>query len=90
MTGVPGRVDQPARGSYSRDMAGKSISIRDRANGGDDAVYLEAPRDACAWKLLIKGKDNKISFRWGMYCGSKKGLTIHKDALRFVTGTAIR
>ena len=54
-------------------MAGKSISIRDRANGGDDAVYLEAPRDACAWKLLIKGKDNKISFRWGMYCGSKKG-----------------
>lgn len=35
-------------------------------------------------------KDNKISFRWGMYCGSKKGKTVPKDALLFVTGATIR
>lgn len=41
-------------------------------------------------KRKAKGKDHEISFRWGMYCGSKKGLTIHKDALLFVTGATIR
>ena len=37
-----------------------------------------------------KAKDNKISFRWGMYAGSKKGQNVPNDALLFVTGATIR
>lgn len=76
-------------------MAGKSISIKVRANDEDYEVYQKTPLDPGPWKLVTKGtypkgKDHKISFRWGMYCGSEKGLTVHKDALLFVTGATIR
>jgi hypothetical protein len=37
-----------------------------------------------------KAKDNKVSFRWGTYCGSKKGQTVPNDALLFVAGATIR
>jgi hypothetical protein len=74
---------------------GKSLSIKVRANGTDYEVYQKAPLDEGPWKLVTKGsftpaKENKISFRWGMYCGSKKGESIRKDALLFVTGVTIR
>ena len=77
------------------NMVGKSLSVKVRANGEDYEVYQKAPLDAGPWKLVTKGsftkaKDNKISFRWGMYAGSKKGESIKNDALLFVTGVAIR
>ena len=79
----------------AENMAGKSLSLKVRANGEDYEVYQKAPLDNGPWKLVTKGsyakaKDNKISFRWGMYCGSKKGQTVPNDALLFVTGVAIR
>ncbi len=76
-------------------MVGKSLGIKVRANGEDYEVYQKAPLDDGPWKLVTKGsftkaKDNKISFRWGMYAGSKKGEVIKNDALLFVTGVTIR
>ena len=81
--------------SLARDMTGKSISIKVRANGEAYEVYQKAPLESGAWKLVTKGtgpkaQDNKIQFRWGMYCGSKKGQTVPNDALLFVTGVTIR
>ena len=77
------------------DMTGKSLRIKVRANGTDYEVYQKPPFDAGPWKLVAKGsftkaKDNKVSFRWGMYAGSKKGESIRNDALLFVTGVAIQ
>ena len=79
----------------AENMVGKSLSVKVRANGEDYEVYQKAPLDAGPWKLVTKGsftmaKDNKISFRWGMYCGSKKGHAVSNDALLFVTGATIR
>lgn len=81
--------------SLAKDMVGKSLSVRVRANGEDYEVYQKAPLDNAPWKLVTKGsftkaKDNKIQFRWGMYAGSKKGHTVPNDALLFVTGVKIR
>lgn len=78
----------------ARDMAGKSLRIKVRANGEEYEVYQKAPLDDGPWKLVTKGsytraKDNKISFRWGMYAGSKKGESISNDAMILVTGAAI-
>jgi len=77
------------------NMLGKSLAIKVRANGTDYEVHQKEPLDESPWKLIAKGsytkaKDNKISFRWGMYCGSKKGATIPKDAMLFVSGATIR
>jgi len=33
-----------------------------------------------------KAKDNKITFRWGMYLGQKKGASVSNDAMHFVAG----
>jgi hypothetical protein len=79
----------------AQNMTGKSLSVKVRANGETYEVYQKAPLENGPWKLVTKGtftkaKDNKIQFRWGMYCGSKKGQTVPNDALLFVTGTAIR
>jgi hypothetical protein len=79
----------------SENMVGKSLSLKVRANGEDYEVYQKAPLDDGPWKLVAKGsftkaKDNTISFRWGMYAGSKKGESIKNDALLFVTGVTIR
>ena len=75
------------------NMAGKSIRIKVRANGEDWEVYQKDPLDKGPWKLVTKGSytkaEGKISFRWGMYCGSKKGQAVPKDALLFVTGVTI-
>lgn len=81
--------------SLAKDMVGKSIRIKVRANGKDYEVYQKDPLDAGPWKLVTKGtgpeaEDNKIQFRWGMYCGSKKGFSVRKDAMIFVTGVTIR
>ena len=76
------------------NMAGKSLSVKVRANGEDYEVYQKAPLDKGPWKLVTKGSytkaQGKISFRWGMYCGSKKGQTVPNDALMFVTGVKIQ
>ncbi|MCX7008234.1 MAG: hypothetical protein NTY53_13475 [Kiritimatiellaeota bacterium] len=79
----------------AENMVGKSLSIKVRANGDDYEVYQKAPLDKGEWKLVTKGsftkaKDSKISFRWGMYAGSKKGEAIKNDALLFVTSVTIR
>lgn len=76
-------------------MVGKSLSIKVRANGEDYEVYQKEPLDPGPWKLAAKGsytkaKDNRISFRWGIYVGSKKGKTVPNDALLFVSGATIR
>lgn len=79
----------------AENMVGKSLSIKVRANGENYEVYQKAPLDKGPWKLVTKGtgpkaEDSKIQFRWGMYCGSKKGLTVPIDALLFVTGVTIK
>ena len=79
----------------AENMVDKSLSIKVRANGEDYEVYQKAPLDDGPWKLVAKGsftkaKDNKLSFRWGMYCGSKKGQSVPNDAMIFVTGATIR
>lgn len=81
--------------SLAKDMVGKSLSVKVRANGEEYEVYQKAPLDSGPWKLAAKGtgpkaKGNKISFRWGIYCGSKKGQTVPSDGLMFVTGVTIR
>jgi len=58
-------------------------------------VYQKEPLDRGDWKLVTRGshtraQDNKISFRWGMYAGSRMGESIKNDALLFVTGATIR
>lgn len=75
-------------------MTGKSLSIKVRANGDVYEVFQKSPLDE-TWSLVTKGsyhqaEDNKISFRWGMYCGSKAGMSIKKNAMLFVTGASIR
>jgi hypothetical protein len=79
----------------AKNMAGKSLNVKVRANGEDYEVYQKAPLDDGPWKLVTKGSftkanDHKISFRWGMYCGSKKAQTVPSDAMLFVTGATIR
>jgi hypothetical protein len=79
----------------AQNMVGKSISIKVRANGTDYEVYQKSLQGKDDWKLVAKGsftksKENKIGFRWGIYCGSKKGLTVPNDALLFVTSVKIR
>ncbi len=78
----------------AENMVGKSIAIKVRANGEDWEVYQKDPLDKAPWKLVTKGSytkaEGKISFRWGMYCGSKKGNTVPKDALLFVTNVKIQ
>lgn len=81
--------------TLARDMVGKSLRIRVRANGEDYEVYQKSPLDEGPWKLVTKGsytkaEENKISFRWGMYCGSKKGESVEKDAMLLVTGVVVR
>jgi hypothetical protein len=81
--------------SLAKDLAGKSIRVKVRANGTAFEVYQKDPFDNGPWTLVTKGagpkaEDNKIQFRWGMYGGSKKGLTVPKDALLFATGVIIR
>ncbi len=79
----------------AKDMIGKSLSIKVRGNGEDYEVYKKAPLDEGDWELVTEGtyakaEGNKIGFRWGMYCGSKKGASITKDALLFVNNVSIR
>lgn len=87
--GVPRKI------VLAEKMTGKSLSIKVRANGRDYEVYQKAPLDPGPWKLAAKGsytpaKDDKISFRWGIYVGSKKGMSVPNDALLFVSGATIR
>jgi len=80
--------------TIAENMVGKSISIKVRANGEDWEVYQKSPLDDGPWKLVTKDSytkaKDKISFRWGMYCGSKKGQTVPNDAMIFVTGIKIQ
>jgi len=89
---VPGTEREIIMGE---NMQGKSLAVKVRANGADYEVYQKSPLEDGPWKLVTKGsytqaKDNKISFRWGMYCGSKKGQSIPKDSMLFVSGATIR
>ena len=81
--------------SIATNMVGQSISLKVRANGEDYEVYQKAPLDSGPWKLVTKGtgpkaQDNKIQFRWGIYCGSKKGSSVANDGLLFVTGVKVK
>lgn len=79
----------------AQNTPGNSIALKVRANGEDYEVFKKKPVVRGDWELVTKGtyakaNENKISFRWGMYCGSKKGLAITKDAMLFVTGASFR
>ena len=78
----------------AENMTGQSLSIKVRANGEDYEVYKKTPLDQSPWKLVTRGSytkaQGKISFRWGMYCGSKKGQSVANDGLLFVTGVTMR
>lgn len=81
--------------TFAENMTGKSIRIKVRADGEKFEVYQKDPPDLESWKLVTcgtgpKAENNKIQFRWGMYCGSKKGLSVRKDAMLFVTGVSIK
>jgi hypothetical protein len=80
--------------TLAENMTGKSLSIKVRGNGEQYEVYQKNPLDS-VWKPVTTGsyhkaEDNKVSFRWGMYCGSKKGESVPKDALMFVSGVTFR
>lgn len=80
--------------SLAKNMVGKSISIKVRANGQDYEVYQKAPLEDGPWKLVTKGsftkaENNKIQFRWRIYSGSAKGGVIPNDAMLFVTRVTI-
>ena len=79
----------------AKDMTGKSLSIKVRANGKDYEVYQKNPMEKGPWKFVTKGsyipsQEKSVSFRWGMYVGSKKGQTVPKDGLLLVTGVSVR
>ena len=78
----------------AENMAGKSLSVKVRANGEDYEVYQKDPLDKGPWKFVTKGSytkaQGKISFRWGIYCGSKKGNAVPNDGLLFVTGVKFK
>ncbi len=78
----------------AENMVGKSVSVKVRANGEHYEVFQKPPLDEVPWKLVTKGSytkaKDKISFRWGMYCGSKKGQTVPDDAMIFVSNIRIR
>ena len=79
----------------AENMVGKSLSIKVRANGEEYELYQKDPLDEGPWKLVTigsytKAEDQQISFRWGMYVGSKKGRSVPNDALIFVTGVTIK
>ena len=86
--------DAEKKVTLAENLVGKSLSVKVRANGEDWEVYQKDPLDQGPWKLVTKGSytkaQGKISFRWGMYCGSKKGQSVPNDALLFVTGVKIR
>ncbi len=85
----------PDKVVLGENMVGKSLSIKVRANGKDYEVFSREPLGNAEWKFVTQGtyvpaEGGKISFRWGMYCGSKKGESIKKDALLFVSGVVLR
>ena len=91
---------RPVDGMESRivlasNMTGKSLSLKVRANGTDYEVYQKDPLAADVWKIVTKGSyipspEKSVSFRWGMYAGSKKGQTIPSDALLLVSGMVVQ
>lgn len=88
--------DMPDKVVLAEDMTGKSLRIKVRANGTDYEVFCKNPTDTASWgEPIAKGSykpavDNQISFRWGMYCGSKKGQSISKNAMLLVSDVVIR
>jgi hypothetical protein len=89
---LPGLEDHIPLG---KNMAGKSLSIKVRANGVAYEVFQKSPLDNGPWKPVTTGThqkatDGKIQFRWGMYCGSQKGESVKTNALMFVTGVTVR
>ncbi|MEI8291372.1 MAG: hypothetical protein WCH99_18030 [Verrucomicrobiota bacterium] len=86
--------DAERKVTLAEKMVGKSLRVKVRANGEDWEVYQKDPLDQGPWKLVTKGfytkAQGKISFRWGMYCGSKKGQSVPNNALLFVTGVKIQ
>lgn len=85
----------PDKVVLGEQMVGKSLSLRVRANGKDYEVFRRDPLGAPEWKFVTQGtyvpaEGGKIGFRWGLYCGSKKGGAIKKDALLFVSGVVLR
>ena len=88
------KAGEEKRITLAENMVGKSLGIKVRANGKDYEVYRRTTPDA-PYELMANGsytqaRDNKISFRWGMYVGSRKGQSVPKDAMLFVTGATVR
>ncbi len=88
------KAGEEKRLTLAENMVGKSLGIKVRANGVDYEVYRrttpDGPYELMAEGSYIQARDNKISFRWGMYVGSRKGESVPKDAMLFVTGATVR
>lgn len=87
---------KPSDVDLGKDMTGKSLSIKVRSNGKDYEVFCKNPANSDSWdEPVAKGsykpaEGDQISFRWGMYCGSKIGQSISKNAMLLVNGVTIR
>lgn len=84
----------PDRITLAENMTGKSLSIKVRSNGLQYEVFMKNPLEE-TWKPVTQGnylqaQNHKISFRWGMYCGSIKGGSVRHDAMLFVNNVTIR
>jgi hypothetical protein len=80
---------------FAQNMTGKSLRLKVRANGTAYEVYQKSPLGDGPWQRVIQGtgpraEEDKISFRWGMYVGSKSGQTVPGDALLLVTDVVVR
>ncbi|MCU0792505.1 MAG: autotransporter-associated beta strand repeat-containing protein [Opitutaceae bacterium] len=87
ISGLPNDID------IATNMAGKSISFRVLANGYNYQVYKRIPLVDTDWQLVTTGYytravDNRISFRWGMYCGSQPGQSVPNDGLLLMNGVS--
>jgi autotransporter-associated beta strand protein len=87
------RRDEPGLPSditLATNMAGKSISVRIRANGFNYEVYRKIPLVDPNWQLVTIGSyqqspSNQVIFRCGMYPGSQVGSTPNGGIL-FISG----
>jgi hypothetical protein len=77
------------------NMIGKALGVRVRGNAHQYELYVKLPGSDGEWRKVtdgtyVRGKDDKLQFRWGMYLGQSRGRQIPHDALFFVSGTTIR
>lgn len=90
------RGGEPRRELIATNLTGKNIGIRVITNGLKYIVYrkvLGVDNDFVfvteRENLRLKADSRKLSFRWGVYVGSKPGSVVPRDLLTLVTGVKI-